>query len=119
MENASRSFCVRLASARPMYWLKEELCWLTMLYCAMSATPFAFRPPPVPGFEAPTQLRSCLPRPVVSGDPIFSPLPGISMQLAVLKPALTQLTSLMLGLLGIDPANPRYLAAILPDGARA
>src|SRR5579871_1543398 len=88
-----------------------------MLYCAMSATPFAFKPPPTPGFDELTQFLSCVPRPVVSSEPMLSPFPAMAMQLSAVKPALTQLTSLILGLLGIEPAKLKYFDAILPEGA--
>src|SRR5438477_349011 len=44
----------------------------------MSATPS--RPPPIPGFVALIQLRSCVPRPDFKGEPISKPWPGMVLQ---------------------------------------
>src|ERR1700721_2546847 len=72
------SLLVTLASRRPLYCLKSLVVGLLMLYWAISGT--GESPLPTPGVLGLTQLRSCVPSPVVRGEPMFRPWPEIVRQ---------------------------------------
>src|SRR5579859_6053540 len=113
-----RSLSVTSASRRPLYWAFEEVVVLEVMKFAMSATPS--RPLPTPGLLGLTQLRSCLPKPVVKGEPISRPWPGIVLQLTPSdRPALAQVEGLIPVLTTPEPGKERYVAAMLPEGAEA
>src|SRR6202034_4730604 len=77
--------------------------------------------PPHPGLLTLVQPRSCVRRPVVKGVPTLIPWPGIVTQLTPsFRPAAAQLLfGLMPRLITPLPGNWRYVAAMLPAGARA
>src|SRR5579859_1076355 len=113
-----RSLPVTSASRRPLYWAFEEVVVLEVMKFAMSATPS--RPLPRPGLLGLTQLRSCLPKPVVKGEPISRPWPGIVLQLTPSdRPALAHVEGLIPVLTTLEPGKVRYFEAMLPEGAKA
>src|SRR3982074_2968504 len=84
----------------------------------MSAT-FA-RPPPTPGLDAPVQPRSCLPKPVVSGDPTLSPWPGMVRRFPPsISPAFAPVWLIRVPFAGAPPGKVKNLEAMLPLLARA
>src|SRR6516164_9227582 len=84
----------------------------------ISGTPS--KPLPTPGFVGLTQLGSWLPSPLVKGEPISMPLPGIVLQFTFsVKPASAQELELILTKLTAEPGKVRYFAAMLPEGAAA
>src|ERR1700730_13704964 len=84
----------------------------------MSAT--LLRPPPTPGLLALVQEVSCLPKPVVKGEPTFKPWPGIVLQFTPsVRPAVAQVAAVLRVPTTPFPGKERYFAAMLPAGAKA
>src|SRR5258708_32627855 len=74
----------------------------------------------MPGLLVLAQLRSCVPKPEVNGEPTSRPLPGIVTQFTPsFRPASAQLALLMPLLTTPEPGKLRYVAAMLPEGAEA
>src|SRR5580700_2564603 len=116
MANAMRSFPVTSASRRPLYWALEVFVALDVWKLAMSAMPS--NPLPTPGFWALVQPGSCFPSPLVKGEPMSRPWPGMVLQFTPsFRPASPQVEGLMLVLETAAPGNVRYFDAMLPDGA--
>src|SRR5580698_10128892 len=112
-----RSFLVTSASTRPLYCLKSVVVGLLMVYRAISGT---FESPLLsPGLVGLIQVRSCVPSPVVSGDPMFKPWPGMVTQLTPsLSPACVQVAEPITVPATCDPGKLRYVEAMLFLGAR-
>src|SRR6266446_8149354 len=84
----------------------------------MSAT--LLRPLPMPGLASLCQVVSCVPRGVVSGEPIFRPCPGIVLQFTPsVRPAVAQVAAALRVPTTPLPGNERYFEAMLPAGAKA
>src|SRR5258706_5931954 len=84
----------------------------------MSATPS--NPLPSPGLLGLNQLGSCIPKPVVKGDPMSRPWPAMVAQFTLsVRPMFAQVEELMPLLITPDPGKLRYVAAMLPEGAAA
>src|SRR5215472_3448030 len=84
----------------------------------MSAT--LLRPPPMPGLLVLVQVKSCVPKAVVIGEPTLRPWPGIVLQFTPsVRPAVAQVALPLRVPTTPLPGKERYFAAILPDGAKA
>src|SRR5579871_6720009 len=82
----------------------------------MSAT-VGFNPPPTPGEVGLVHVRSCVPSPLVSGEPIFKPCPGIVMQFVPsVRPISAQVWLMIPEALTPAPGKLRNCEAIEPDG---
>src|SRR5580700_154080 len=103
---------------RPLYWVSVTEVGLRRVKSAISAT--FERPPPTPGLAVLCQVRSCLPRPVVSGEPRLSPCPAMVRQLTFsTRPALVQVWLMRPAALTPAPGKLRKVLAMLLDDARA
>src|ERR1700756_4716855 len=88
-----------------------------MVYRAISGT--LESPLPTPGMAGLTQVRSCVPSPVVSGDPMFRPWPEIVRQFTPsVSPACAQVAEPISVPETLEPGNLRYVEEMLFAGAR-